>query len=240
MKLKTIVYGTLLLAVACCIPSMKDKTTSIMQSISIQNEQSSYTSLSTTSEDSSNVIVIDAGHGGYDSGSISEDGIYEKDITLAIAYQVGTLLQEAGYDVVYTRTSDDVSWKSDNKADLQARVQIAENANAAYFISIHTNASDNFDDGAYGIETYIDYRNAIITKMANQIQDNLTSLGYSYDRGVKSTQDGSLYVIDQNDVPAMLIEIGFITDSEEAAYMASSVGQNNIAQAIADGICASR
>lgn len=187
------------------------------------------------SYDASQVIVLDAGHGGYDAGSISYDGVYEKDITLAIAQKTGELLREAGYTVVYTRTSDEVSWSNDNKDDLRTRVSIAEEAGADYYVSIHTNASE-YGDGASGFEAYLDYENDTITAMAQSIEDNLMKLGYTQNRGLKSTQDSSLYVIDSNSVPAMLLELGFITDSGDAAYMCSEEGQNAIARSIAQGI----
>ena len=85
-------------------------------------------------------IVIDAGHRGYDVGCIALDGTQEKDITLDIALSTGELLEEAGYNVVYTRTSDNVSWPEDNKEDLQSRIDIAEDADANYYISIHINS----------------------------------------------------------------------------------------------------
>ena len=88
--------------------------------------------------DASKVIVLDAGHGGYDTGSVSYDGVYEKDITLAIAQKIGERLQKAGCTVAYTRTSDEVSWSNDNKDDLRTRVAIAKESGADYYIPIHT------------------------------------------------------------------------------------------------------
>ena len=82
----------------------------------LQVEAASYTT--------GDVIVLDAGHGGYDTGSISYDGVYEKDITLAITQKIGEQLENAGYTVVYTRTSDEVSWSNDNRDDLRTRVAI--------------------------------------------------------------------------------------------------------------------
>lgn len=183
----------------------------------------------------SKVIVLDAGHGGYDTGSISYDGVYEKDITLAITQKIGEQLEKAGYTVVYTRTSDEVSWSNDNRDDLRTRVAIGEEAGADYYISIHTNASE-YGDGASGFEAYIDYENDTVTAMAQSIEQKLMQLGYTQNRGLKSTQDSSLYVIDSNPVPAMLLELGFITDSADAAYMCSEEGQNALAQSIAQGI----
>ena len=174
-------------------------------------------------------------HGGYDTGSISYDGVCEKDITLAITQKIGEQLEKAGYTVVYTRTSDEVSWSNDNRDDLRTRVAIGEEAGADYYISIHTNASE-YGDGASGFEAYIDYENDTITAMAQSIEQKLMQLGYTQNRGLKSTQDSSLYVIDSNPVPAMLLELGFITDSADAAYMCSEEGQNALAQSIAQGI----
>lgn len=193
----------------------------------LQVEAASYTT--------GNVIVLDAGHGGYDTGSISYDGVYEKDITLAITQKIGEQLEKAGYTVVYTRTSDEVIWSNDNRDDLRTRVAIGEEAGADYYISIHTNASE-YGDGASGFEAYIDYENDTITAMAQSIEQKLMQLGYTQNRGLKSTQDSSLYVIDSNPVPAMLLELGFITDSADAAYMCSEEGQNALAQSIAQGI----
>lgn len=181
-------------------------------------------------------IVIDAGHGGYDTGSIAENGEYEKDINLEIALQTGAILEEHGYTVVYTRTSDDVTWGNDNKQDLAARVAIGEQAQADYFISIHLNASNAYNDGAYGFEIYQDNSNSIILAMAEALEYKLDRLGYSIDRGIKDTNDSSLYVIDQNSVPAMLIELGFITDCDDIAYITSSSGQQYLAESIAESI----
>lgn len=182
------------------------------------------------------IIVLDPGHGGYDTGSISYDGVYEKEITLDITRKVGARLEEEGYEVVYTRTDDEVIWPSDNKEDLQTRIDIAKEADADYFISLHTNASSGYDDGAYGFEIYLDGSDETINAMAEQLGNNLESLQYSQNRGIKTTEDYSLYVIDQNPVPAMLLELGFITDSEEVDYMVSEQGQEALATSIANGI----
>ncbi|MEF9968784.1 MAG: N-acetylmuramoyl-L-alanine amidase, partial [Longicatena sp.] len=134
----------------------------------------------------SNVLVLDAGHGGYDCGSISSDGVYEKDITLAITLKTGEILKKAGFSIVYTRNSDEVSWSDDNFIDLASRVEIAEAANADYYISIHTNASE-YNDEAKGFESYIDYSNQTIQAMAKQIETNMNSLNYTENRGIKSS-----------------------------------------------------
>lgn len=165
-------------------------------------------------------IVIDAGHGGYDVGCIALDGTQEKDITLDIALSTGELLEEAGYNVVYTRTSDNVSWPEDNKEDLQSRIDIAEDADANYYISIHINSSDYNDDE--------------MVEMAESIHAQLELLNYAQDRGVVDTNETPLYVVSNNSIPALLLEVGFITDTNDFNYMVNN--GDDLAQAIANGI----
>ena len=129
-------------------------------------------------------IVVDAGHGGYDSGSIRASGVLEKDVTLEVALLVGERLQEAGYAVVYTRTGDEVSWPSDNSADLAARVETAIKAEADYYLSVHLNASV-VGDGVRGFEIYADPDDAEMWAMASAVEEQLAELDFSEDRGVK-------------------------------------------------------
>lgn len=183
-------------------------------------------------------IVLDAGHGGYDSGGEARDGTLEKDITLQVSLLVGKQLSEAGYQVIYTRISDDVSWPSDNLSDLAQRVSIAEDGNADYYISLHTNSSESYDDGAYGIEGYVASSHGTTATLCDELLSALEQLGYTQNRGLKTTAESSLYVIDHNAVPAILLELGFLSDSDDAAYMESAAGQQQIADAIAAVIIA--
>lgn len=182
------------------------------------------------------IIVLDAGHGGYDGGSLSKNNIKEADISLALALKTGKILENNGYKVIYTRTSDEVSWESDNVQDLNARIQTGEKVNADYFISLHLNFGESYNDGARGFEIYLDYEDKTIINMAEKLEENLTKLNYSIDRGLKSTKDFPLQVIDCNKVPAMLIEIGFLSDDKDTKYITSQNGQDNISQTIADSI----
>ena len=86
------------------------------------NEKDTTVSAKSTKE----TIMIDAGHGGYDVGSISNYDDYEKDINLQIALLVGKQLKSYGFEVVYTRTGDSVSWSNDNTEDLQTRCDLAK------------------------------------------------------------------------------------------------------------------
>ena len=191
------------------------------------NEKDTIVSAKSTKE----TIMIDAGHGGYDVGAVSNYGDYEKDINLDIALLVGKQLKSYGYNVVYTRTSDSVSWPSDNKKDLQARCNLAQKKNADLFISIHLNSSE-YD--ASGYEIYCDFTNKTTVKLSNSILTQLDQLDYSTNRGLLDTNETPLYVVTNNKVDAILIEAGFISDDSDLYYLKNYT--NNIAKAIAKGI----
>lgn len=189
------------------------------------------TNMNVSAKSTKETIMIDAGHGGYDVGSISNFDDYEKDINLDIALLVGKQLKSYGYNVVYTRTSDSVSWPSDNKKDLQARCNLAQKKNADLFISIHLNSSE-YD--ASGYEIYCDFINKTTVKLSNSILTQLDQLDYSTNRGLLDTNETPLYVVANNKVDAILIEAGFISDDSDLYYLKNYT--NNIAKAIAKGI----
>lgn len=181
-------------------------------------------------------ILIDAGHGGYDGGSTSwDERVNEKDVTLQIALKTGALLEDLGYRIVYSRTDDNVSWPQDNAADLQARVDLGVEEEADYFISFHLNATDFYNDGARGFETYVTPGNDT-AKIASAIHEQLAQLDYSIDRGINETDYTSLHVLALNPVPAMLLELGFITDDADLAKLCDESFQEEMASAIAAGI----
>lgn len=189
--------------------------------------------ITTYAKQAKTTIMLDAGHGGYDVGSIAMDGTYEKNYNLKIVKTLGKMLVEKGYNVVYTRTSDKVSWPDDNTLDLQARCDLAQNKNADYFISIHLNSSD-YNDGAKGYEIYYDYSNKKAKKLSNSILKSLDTLNYSTNRGLLDTNENPLYVITNNTVPALLIETGFITDSSDLDYIKNHTKE--LCEAIVNGI----
>ena len=115
-------------------------------------------------------IVIDAGHGGRDSGAVYQ-GRMEKDDALALALEVGAMLENAGQDVVYTRTEDIYQTPSE-------KVRIANNSGADYFLSIHRNS--NVTPNQYsGVQSLIYNDGGIKEEMAENINDNLGNLGFA-------------------------------------------------------------
>lgn len=173
---------------------------------------------------------LQSAHGGYDVGAVSNYGDYEKDINLDIALLIGKQLKSYGYKVVYTRTSDSVSWSNDNKENLQTRCDLAKKRNADLFVSIHLNSSEYEADG---YEIYSDFNNKNTVKLSNLILKQLDKLDYSTNRGLLDTNETPLYVIANNKVDAILIEAGFISDDSDLYYLKNYT--NNVATAIAKG-----
>lgn len=188
------------------------------------------TNINVSAKSTKETIMIDAGHGGYDVGAVSNYGDYEKDINLDIALLIGKQLKSYGYKVVYTRTSDSVSWSNDNKENLQTRCDLAKKRNADLFVSIHLNSSEYEADG---YEIYSDFNNKNTVKLSNLILKQLDKLDYSTNRGLLDTNETPLYVIANNKVDAILIEAGFISDDSDLYYLKNYT--NNVATAIAKG-----
>lgn len=175
------------------------------------------------------IVVIDPGHGGHDPGAIGWLGLKEKDITLAIArlIELEAFLSEPQLKIVLTR-------RSDVYVPLKERVELASRLGAALYLSIHANAHGN--PRVKGIETLLPEswrgRSRASLSLAKRLQRSLTRELGGPDRGVKYQR---LY-LRWSRVPAALVEVGFITNPEEARRLASLSYQYEIAQAILAGI----
>lgn len=201
----------------------------------LTNDNNETSAMDTTDTDSTKVVVLDAGHGGYDSGSTSYDEQYlEKDIVLDITLRLGKILEAEGIEVIYTRNSDDVSWSSDNKEDLSSRVAISNQNETDLFVSIHLNYYDT--DDVRGFETYVNSEDTKALAFANLVQAHLATLDYSYNRGIKDETSQSLYVIRNNQVTSALIELGFISSYLDLSYLISEEGSTKIVNALKTSI----
>ncbi len=166
-------------------------------------------------------IVIDPGHGGSDCGAI-RNGIYEKNITLDVSKRVVTLLEKKGYIVTMTR-------KTDQTVSLQERVEISEEANPDIFVSIHVNSSNNTSPN--GLETHYYKDNSL--KLAKNIHASLLNHINANDRGLFKSK---FYVINHTTAPAVLVEIGFLSNPAEREQIMSEARKQATAKAIAEGI----
>ena len=179
-------------------------------------------------------LVLDAGHGGSDTGAVGPDGVTEASVTLAVTRDVRDILQQSGARVVMTRDADvDVygPYASDRQ-ELQARVNVgAYSPGTELFVSIHCNAFSN--PGAHGMETYYYPKTDADERLAALLNEELAAAGGLFNRGVK---EANFYVMKHSSMPASLIELGFITNPREEALLASEEYQKKIALAIARGI----
>jgi N-acetylmuramoyl-L-alanine amidase len=175
-------------------------------------------------------VVIDAGHGGQDPGAIGPTGIKEKDVNLAVALKLGPLLQAQGINVVYTRVDDNIPWTTVTN-DLQMRCDIANKANADFFISIHSNSSDS--SLPYGTETYYTTQKPSDSSVAQIIQSNLVAQNGLSNRGIKTA---NYYVLNNTSMPAVLAELGFISNPTEEQLLNSPDFQAKCANGLANGI----
>ena len=187
------------------------------------------------------LVYLDAGHGGYDPGA-SYFGISEKSLTLAIQSRVKAKLESEGYQVVTTRTSD-------TYVDLTDRSRAVNASESDIFVSIHINASGS--SAAQGIETYYyqpyaEYpsrinatyhanptRLSMSDTLANAIQSSLINATGAQNQGVKRQ---TFAVLRETTAPAVLLELGFLSNPQEAARLNTAAYQETLANAIVAGI----
>lgn len=213
-----------------------------------------------------NRIVIDAGHGGHDSGTLGVGGIMEKDVVLDVALKLGKLLQDKlGAQVIYTRSDDTF-------IPLETRTAIANKAEADLFLSIHANSSQ--DETARGVETYylnftsqpdaLDVaarENAVSDQSVHQLADLVKkitlkdkldesrefaadvdkSLFEGLHRGNEGLKDRGVkkapfVVLIGANMPSILTEISFVTNPRDAAQLRTPEYRERIAESIYKGV----
>ena len=172
------------------------------------------------------LVVIDPGHGGPDPGAIGIRGIRESNVVLDVSRIVEKILSEKGVQVLLTRNNE-------VDLDLPPRVSFANKTDADIFVSIHANASRGKRRDINGLETFY-YRGWRGRLLAKRIQRQILRVSPgSPDRGVKQ---GRFYVIKNTRMPAVLVEIGFLTGRLDARRLEKSIHRKRIAYAIAKGI----
>ena len=167
-------------------------------------------------------IILDAGHGGSDPGA-TYNGRQEKDDALALTMAVGQLLQNAGFDVEYTRTTDVYNTPFE-------KAMIGNNAGGHLFVSFHRNSAPT-PNMYQGVQTLVYNDEGMKAEMARNINRNLVALGFE-DKGV--VERPNLVVLKRTKMPAVLIEAGFINSDTDNAIFDNDFEE--MAQAIADAI----
>ena len=171
-------------------------------------------------------VVIDAGHGGPDSGATSRYGGREKDLALDVALRVRAKLEAAGFDTVMTR-------RSDVFIELDRRAAISNAQTNSIFVSVHFNATPNAS--IRGSEVY--YKRRCSVRLAENILTQIATIpGFSH-RGVRTA---NFRVLKKNRYPAVLVECGYLTNPSEGRRCRGGGALEALAEAIARGIILQR
>jgi len=183
-------------------------------------------------------IVIDPGHGGFDSGMVGASGASEKVLNLVFSKKLASLLESEGYEVVLTRTTEDGLYDADasNKKaqDMERRVAIIAEENPILTVSIHQNSYPE-DSSVRGPQVFYFEQSVEGEKLAAAIQESLnTELSIARPR----TQKGNTtyYILKRSVSTTVIVECGFLTNPEEEALLQEETYQEQVAQAICDGI----
>jgi len=190
-----------------------------------------FTTKSAPTKPSEVTVCIDPGQ--YYKVITAANGVKAKNINLSTALKLGSLLKTRGFNVVYTRSTDAVTWTQSGE-DV-AKALIAKNAKADVFISINTNSYTSSTSN--GIETYYSSNVTQSKSLATPVQSELIKATSASDRGIKvGSSDANFAILNKTSCPTIVTELGFITNASEAALLCSDQYRNNAAKAIANGL----
>ena len=190
--------------------------------------------------DEKKIVIIDAGHGGEDSGAVGVNGALEKDLNLQMALEVGRALEEKGYVVVYTRTDDRLLYTEEENvhgirkiSDLKNRCKVADRYPGAVFVSLHMNS---FGAEKYsGLQVYYSEQGETSRELADKVQNKVVAdLQKDNNRVIKSGKD--MYILSHITNPAILIECGFLTNKAECEKLSQKEYQKQLSFSIVCGI----
>lgn len=177
------------------------------------------------------IVVIDAGHGGWDPGKVRNDEIKEKTINLNIAKKLQLYLEQSGSFVLNTRINDE-ALSNKKREDLKQRKNIANSENVDLLISIHQNSFPNSQ--VKGAQVFYYDTSEKSKTLAECIQNRLKSIDTSNNRVAKA--NSSYYLLKETSVPAVIVECGFLSSDEEYKKLTDEAYQEKIAWSIYLGI----
>ena len=181
-------------------------------------------------------VVIDAGHGGLDPGSIGyKTKVRESDVNLAISKKLETELKKAGISVVMTRTTQEglygLSTNNYKKRDMAKRREIIENARPNMVISVHMNSYVKHN--LRGAQAFYDKNSEISKQLALAVQDQFASNLEASDKGVSI---GDYFMLKCTQAPSIIAECGFLSNEEDEKLLLSDNYQNKIVACIVAGV----
>ncbi|OUP80624.1 hypothetical protein B5F07_20585 [Lachnoclostridium sp. An169] len=178
-----------------------------------------------------NLVVLDAGHGGIDAGKTGANGAEEKEINLKIAMIIKEILEEADVEVIMTRT-DDQRLADTQVEDLKKRTEIMNEANAVLAVSIHQNSYH--EESVHGGQVFYYTDSAEGKTAAEMIQNSLRTIDPENTKEAKANH--TYYILKRTKVPVVIAECGFLSNYAEAEKLASEEYQREVAEAVAEGI----
>lgn len=176
-------------------------------------------------------IVIDAGHGDWDPGKVAKDGTLEKDINLQISKYLQGYLEQSGGFVLTTRI-DDTALSNKKREDLKERKNIANNEEVDLLVSIHQNSFPK--ENVKGAQVFYYEGSEESKKLAECVQNRLKEIDSTNNRVAKENKD--YYLLKQTTMPAIIVECGFLSNTEENNNLKNEEYQKKIAWAIYLGI----
>lgn len=196
-------------------------------------------SVSSQSVKSMPTIVIDAGHGGEDGGAVSESGVLEKDINLSIANDTSALFYLLGFDVTQTRKTDialdngEDTIRKRKVSDMKKRLEIFNSSEENTIISIHQN---KFSESKYhGTQIFYSPNNPKSKQLADSIKYSVKGLLQPDNERECKKADSGIYLLNNTNNPAVIVECGFISNGEECKNLLDSQYQKQMAFSITAG-----
>lgn len=212
------------------------KTKHLYEPVLYETDKSYFISLAKPRDIYDKIVVIDAGHGGIDEGASSAKGDHEKKYTLLVLNELKKLMDKTDIKTYYTRLSD-------QKVTKAARTNLANNLEADLFISIHCNSVEK-DNGKiygkpYGVETLYSTRKPLNSRISNKklskiLLDSVAEEIGNKKRGVIRRE--GLYIMHHSNVPASIVEIGYMSNKSDLKYIVSKNGRKKVARGIYKGI----
>ena len=176
------------------------------------------------------IVVIDAGHGGHDPGKVGVNDALEKDINLQIAQKVKTYLEKNGIQVIMTREDD--AMEDTKLEDMKKRVALINEIKPAITVSIHQNSYS--DASVKGAQVFYYAGSEVSKGAASLMQEEMRKVDTENTRQIKSNSD--FYMLKKTEVPTIIVECGFLSNPGEAEKLTSEEYQEEMAQAICNGI----
>lgn len=194
-------------------------------------------SRSITSDTDQFTVVIDAGHGGFDSGKVGVDGTLEKDINLSIAKKLEQLLRTADINVIMTRTTDDGLYEESSankkRQDMANRAALMNEANADCIVSIHQNSYP--DESVDGAQVFYYTKSDSGKTLATLIQQELVTDIDPTNHRIEKSND-NYYLLKNVSAPLVIVECGFLSNWTESKKLVDDTYQKKLAWAIHMGI----